>query len=86
MLPSNPRLSVQIQMIRRELFGEDGAPRLAEALDLPSRTWENYEAGVSIPAVVILKFIQVTSAAPLWLLTGEGNWYASTQDGQACGP
>jgi hypothetical protein len=58
--------------IRRQLFGEHGGPLLAEALGLPDRTWMNYEAGVTIPAPVILRFIEVYGASPHWLLTGEG--------------
>jgi hypothetical protein len=45
---------------------------LAEALGLPDRTWRSYEAGVTIPAPVILRFIEVCGASPHWLLTGEG--------------
>ena len=32
----------------------------------------NYEAGCTIPAPVILQFIELTGAHPHWLLTGEG--------------
>jgi hypothetical protein len=65
-------LARRVRQIRRECFGEDGVPRLAEALRLPSRTWMNYEAGVTIPAPVILRLIEVCGASPHWLLTGEG--------------
>jgi hypothetical protein len=65
-------LSQRVREIRRELFGEGGGPLLAEALDLPARTWRNYEAGVTIPATVILRFIEICGASPHWLLTGEG--------------
>jgi hypothetical protein len=44
-------------------------------MQLPVRTWENYETGVTIPATVILGFIEVTGAHPKWLLTGEGERY-----------
>jgi hypothetical protein len=50
---------------------------LAEDLELPSRTWLNYESGVVIPATVILRFIDLTGANPHWLLTGEGDRYAT---------
>jgi hypothetical protein len=59
--------------VRQELSGELGAPRLAKELDLPARTWLNYESGVVIPATVILRFIEVTGANPSWLLTGQGD-------------
>lgn len=86
MLPSTPHLSVQVREIRREMLGEDGVPRMAEAMGLPARTWENYEAGVIIPASVLLKFLEFTGAAPHWLLTGEGDRYASFQENRAYGP
>lgn len=65
-------LARRVREIRRALVGEDGGPLLAEALDLPARTWLNYEAGVMIPATVILRFIEISGASPHWLLTGEG--------------
>ena len=65
-------LAGRVREIRRQVFGEQGGPRLAEALGLPDRTWRNYEAGVTIPAPVILRFIEVCGASPHWLLTGEG--------------
>jgi hypothetical protein len=68
-------LARRVREIRRELYGEDGRPRLADVLQLPVRTWENYEAGVAIPAPVILRFIEATGASPHWLLTGQGPKY-----------
>ena len=65
-------LAGRVREIRRQVFGERGGPRLAEALGLPERTRRNYEAGVTIPAPVILRFIEVCGASPHWLLTGEG--------------
>jgi hypothetical protein len=65
-------LAGRVRQIRRQVFGEQGGPRLAAALGLPDRTWRNYEAGVTIPATVILRFIEVCGASPNWLLTGEG--------------
>jgi hypothetical protein len=61
----------RLRQIRVELYGEDGGPMLAEALHLPFRTWLNYEAGVTAPALVVLRFIVLTGACPHWLLTGE---------------
>jgi hypothetical protein len=68
-------LAFRVQQIRREIFGEEGIPSLAEVMGLPSRTWENYEAGVTIPATVLLGFIEITGADPHWLLTGMGERY-----------
>ena len=70
-------LAQRVREVRRELYGESGAPILAAALELPARTWLNYESGVVIPAAVILRFIEVTGAAPGWLLTGRGDRYTT---------
>ncbi len=67
-------LASQIQMIRQERFG-GGIRELSEALGVPVRTWENYEAGVTVPAAVLLAYIKETGAHPVWLLTGEGERY-----------
>jgi hypothetical protein len=68
-------ISTQLRQVREDLFGEHGAPVLAEALGIPARTWLNYEAGVSIPGSLLLLFIETTGAHPHWLLTGEGDQY-----------
>ncbi len=65
-------LAGRVRQIRLELFGENGGPLLSEALGLSYRTWMNYEGGVIIPALVILRFIEVCGANPRWLLRGEG--------------
>jgi hypothetical protein len=70
-------LARRIREIREELYGQHGGPLLAEALELPYRTWHNYESGCTIPAHSILRFIEVTDAHPHWLLTGEGEKYLS---------
>jgi hypothetical protein len=69
------RLAARVREIRLETFGEDGVTPLSLAMRIPARTWENYEGGVTIPALVLLRFIELTGAAPLWLLTGEGGRY-----------
>jgi hypothetical protein len=68
-------LAGRVRQVRRDLYGLHGGPLLAEALELPFRTWANYESGCTIPAHVILRFIEVTHADPHWLLTGEGRPY-----------
>jgi hypothetical protein len=72
-------LAERVREIREETFGEHGGPLLAEALRLPFRTWLNYEAGCTIPALVILRFIEVTNAHHHWLLTGEGEKYLARE-------
>lgn len=68
-------LAHRVRAVREELFGDHGGPLLAKALRLPFRTWLNYEAGCTIPAQVILHFIDITAAHPHWLLTGDGDKY-----------
>ena len=65
-------LARRVREIRRALLGEEAVPLLTEALDLPARTRLNCEAGVTIPATVILRFIEISGAGPHWLLTGGG--------------
>jgi hypothetical protein len=65
-------LAGRVREIRIEDFGDDGVPAVAEALHLPTQSWRNYEAGVAMPAAVLLRFIELTGAHPLWLLSGEG--------------
>jgi len=68
-------LARRVRQVRVELY-EDDAEELADSLGLPLRTWLNYEAGIVMPATVLLEFIDVTSANPRWLLTGEGQTFA----------
>jgi hypothetical protein len=64
-------LSRRLREVRQEIFGDHGGPELARRLGLPARTWYNYETGVTVPAEVLLGFIEQTGASPIWLLSGE---------------
>lgn len=68
-------LSKRLREIRRELFGDQGGPELARRLNLPARTWYNYETGVTVPAEVLLRFLVETRAEPAFVLTGKGPMY-----------
>ncbi len=74
--PESVRLKTEVsdrlRDIRTEMFGERGGPELARRLGIPMRTWYNYESGVTVPAEVILKFMELTSVEPIWLLHGKG--------------
>ncbi len=74
-------LAMRIRQVREERYGSHGGPVLAEALRISFRAWHEYESGGTIPALIILRFIEVTEAHPHWLLTGEGNRYLSDDDG-----
>jgi hypothetical protein len=75
-LPESVRAKLQLAerltALRSELFGERGGPEMARRLGIPVRTWYNYEGGVTVPAEVILKIIELTSVEAVWLLHGEG--------------
>lgn len=57
----------RLQRMRREFYGEDLA-RVAQEVGVPVRTWENYEAGVVMPAIVMLRFLDATQASPRALM------------------
>jgi transcriptional regulator with XRE-family HTH domain len=65
-------LAERLREVRLDLYGDDGGPLLADALGIPAQTWANYESGVTIPGLVLLRFIDATDVKPHWLLTGEG--------------
>ncbi len=65
-------LAERLAALRAELYGERGGPEMARRLGIPVRTWYNYEAGVTVPAEVILKIIELTSVEATWLLSGQG--------------
>ena len=65
----------RVRAIREEHYGADGLRSAADDLGLSADAWGHYEAGVCIPADVILRFIDATGAHPRWLLTGEGEKY-----------
>lgn len=68
-------ISQRLREVRCDLFGEHGGPEMARRLNLPARTWYNYETGVTVPAEVLLGFIDQTGANPVWLLNGDGPKY-----------
>src|SRR4051794_28436035 len=68
----------RLREIRTELYGERGGSEMARRLGLPIRTWYNYESGVTVPAEVMLKFVELTSVEPAWLLHGKGPKFRET--------
>src|SRR3954469_4275333 len=75
-------LAERLRLLRSELYGERGGPELARRLGLPIRTWYNYESGVTVPAEVVLKIIELTAVEPIWLLHGQGPKFRSSGSGQ----
>ena len=78
-------LARRIKLIREDLYGANGGPLLAEALHLPFRTWLEFEQGETMPAQVMLRFLELTDANPSWLLTGEGKSYLLRDEDQSEG-
>jgi hypothetical protein len=68
-----PELAPRFRVIREHLCGAYGAQFLADALDVRLETWLNYESGVTMPAHVVLKLIDIARVNPHWLLTGHGD-------------
>jgi phage repressor protein C with HTH and peptisase S24 domain len=64
-------LAERLAALRSELYGDRGGPEMARRLGIPVRTWYNYEGGVTVPAEVILKIIELTAVEAGWLLHGE---------------
>jgi hypothetical protein len=77
------RLADRVVEIRSEVFGQDGSAVLAQRIGVPGHTWASYEAGASMPAEVILRFIHLMQVEPLWLLQGSGPKYGSEAAGRA---
>jgi SOS-response transcriptional repressor LexA len=71
-------LAERLRMIRTELYGDRGGPELARRLGVPIRTWYNYESGVTVPSEVLLRFIELTSVEPVWLLNGHEPRYRTS--------
>ena len=67
----------RMREIREDLFGVNGVDSLAQALNVPAATWQNYEAGVTMPGELLLAFLVVVGVDPNWLLTGEGERFTT---------
>ncbi len=70
-------LSERLRSLRNEFYGDRGGPDLARTLGIPVRTWYNYENGVTVPAEIILRVVELTLVEPVWLLRGEGPKFRS---------
>ena len=80
-------LAERLAQLRLELFGERGGPEMARRLGIPVRTWYNYEGGVTVPAEVVLKIIELTAVEPSWLLRGKGpKFRPAGRDDRSDGP
>jgi hypothetical protein len=73
-------LGSRVREVRIETFGEKGTAALSQAMNIPAQTWEHFENGVTIPALIILAFIEITGVEPHWLLTGDGDRFRLPTD------
>ena len=78
-------LAERLAALRSELYGDRGGPEMARRLGIPVRTWYNYEGGVTVPAEVILKIIELTSVEAVWLLHGEGPKFRNARPERVAG-
>jgi transcriptional regulator with XRE-family HTH domain len=74
-------LARRLTEVRKDLFGDKGTAEIARAVEVPARTWYNYERGVTVPAEVLLRFMAVTGVEPQWLLDGLGEKYREKSAG-----
>jgi hypothetical protein len=76
-------LGERLRLIRVEAFGEDGAVTLADQLGIPAQAWSQIEeSGDRLPAELLLRFVELTKADPIWLIIGVGNKYRGGPDGK----
>ena len=76
-------LSDRLRSLRTEFYGDRGGPDLARTLGIPVRTWYNYENGVTVPAEIILRIVELTAVEPVWLLRDEGPKFRDDVPNQA---
>jgi hypothetical protein len=70
LLRSKLAIAERLVALRSELYGERGGPEMARRLNIPVRTWYNYEKGITVPAEIILRVIKLTGVEAAWLLDG----------------
>jgi hypothetical protein len=61
---SNDLLASRVREIRLDRFGNDGIATLSQAMNIPTRTWEQFENGVTIPAWILRQFIEISGVQP----------------------
>ena len=76
----------RLRSIREEIYGPDGVEVLAGKLELPPRTWLNYELGVMIPGETLLRYLELTGIEPGWLLGGAGPRFRPDRSAFSGGP
>ncbi len=76
-------LANRVRKIRTDRFGAtaEAVTDVARSLGIPARTWMNYEQGVTMPAEIMLRLIDLTGVDYRWLLTGEGEMYSGIDFG-----
>ena len=78
-------LGERLRLIRVEVFGEDedGVGTLADQLGIPAQAWSQIEeSGDLLRAELLLRFVELTKADPIWLIIGVGKKYRGDPDGK----
>jgi hypothetical protein len=73
-IPSDAALGRRLREVRIDLHGDwpPGLAVLSSLLSIRPWNWLIYEAGATIPAAILLGFLDLTDVDPEWLRTGEG--------------
>jgi hypothetical protein len=79
-------LADRLREIREDLVGECGGQLLADALEIPLETWQNYESGDMVPVKVVLQLLVMARISHDWLLTGQGAKFDQKSQQYAAGP
>jgi hypothetical protein len=72
-------LAERLVVLRKELYGPRGGAQIARQLNLPPRTWYNYEKGITVPGEILLRVIDTFAVEPSWLIRGEGPRFRNSQ-------
>jgi len=75
----NIALAERLVSLRTDFCGTRGGPEVARRLQISSRTWHDYERGVTVPGEILLKVIETFDVEPLWLIHREGPRFGDAQ-------
>jgi hypothetical protein len=74
-------IGARCRVIRMDLYG--ASQQFHRDMPASYRNWWNWERGVEMPGTVMLRFLELTGASPVWLLRGTGPRYAADINSQS---
>jgi hypothetical protein len=80
LISNKAAIAERLRLIRLEFFADEGPAGFASILELPCRTWANFERGEAIPCDILLQFLELTGVSPVWLLHGFGKRFWISPD------